>query len=233
MTVRRFAAVKPALHPRGDLSYKRIGTAYEHYACKALSALGIDADIYGSTGDGGVDLVGKWHLTPAVLHDIRVVVQCKRLTSKPCPPNFVRELEGVYHTFAQSTVAEGTKSVAMMVSKTTASKQAMERMRSSVVPIAFLRLVDSHVDGGGLSEDTSSSPADVSEQILCQMAIERNGGLVQVALNAALQSLLPDLSVVSRRHRIGGLIWNLPTLVHAGHVISRQLSHTCESSATE
>lgn len=215
----KFAAVKPALHPRGDSSYKRIGAAYEQYACKALAALGIDADVCGSTGDGGVDLVGRWHLTPAALHTVRVVVQCKRLTSKPCPPNHVRELEGVYHTFTQSAAGEGIASIAMMISKTPASKQTMERMRSSVVPIAFLRLVDLHVD------EDDPSREDVAEQMLCQMAIERNGGLVQVALNTALQSLLPGLSVASKRHRIGDRMWHLPTLVHAGRLIPPRLSH--------
>ena len=129
--------------PRGDQSYKRIGTAYELYAQSALQHFGISTEIRGSAGDGGVDLHGMWYLGNAKdkkeWRALNVIGQCKRMC-KPLTPNFIRELEGTFQHCA--AVKTDNEHVALMVSRTAASKQALERIRTSQVPITFIRLID-------------------------------------------------------------------------------------------
>ena len=215
--------------PKGDQSYKRIGTAYELYAQSALYNFGISTEIRGSAGDGGVDLRGVWHLgSRNNIKDtkgsktLNVIGQCKRM-SKPLTPNFIRELEGTFqHCAAVQTEVEH---VALMVSRTAASKQALERIRTSQVPITFLRLIDTQEDLIDSSDENTSLPSSThADDLHCQTAITHNNGLIHALMNQAMQSKYPEMSVVMKRFRMIDKIVYLPIFVYNGTIIASLLS---------
>lgn len=214
--------------PKGDQSYKRIGTAYELYAQSVLQHFGINTEIRGSAGDGGVDLRGIWYLgrrgnikDTKELKTLSVIGQCKRM-NKPLTPNFIRELEGTFqHCVAAQTE---TEHVALMVSRTAASKQALERIRVSQVPITFIRLIDTREDHLDCSEANISPSSTHEDALHFQTAITHNHGLVHALMNQAMQSKYPEMSVVMKRFRMIDKIVYLPTFVYNGTIMASLLS---------
>lgn len=113
----------------GEQSYAFLGRKYEE-ACQAmLRDIGVDARLVGGASDGGIDLCGQWHLEEG--NPISVVAQCKNIPSRPCPPVYVRELEGVVSRMKTATVA-------MLICSSDAGKAAIESIRLSSTPILFL-----------------------------------------------------------------------------------------------
>jgi hypothetical protein len=214
--------------PKGDQSYKRIGTAYELYAQSVLQKFGIRTEIRGSAGDGGVDLHGIWCLggrsgtkSMEELRTLSVIGQCKKM-SKPLTPNFIRELEGTFqHCAATQTDKEH---VALMVSRTAASKQALERIRVSQVPITFIRLIDALEDDLECSEAVTPSPSTHEHALHFRTAMAHNHGLMHALMNQAMQSKYPEMSVVMKRFRIDNKVVYLPTFVYNGVIISSLLN---------
>ena len=174
-------------YPRGAESYKSLGTAFEELSQRALSSLGITSYIYGGSGDAGVDLRGHWNLRPDL--SIPVIAQCKR-TSKPLAPLFIRELEGVFQRQATSSNA-----LSFMISRTEATKQSLEHLLSSNVPMIFMML----------------SGEDDNESFIIKQAI----------MNLSAQSLVPGLLVTSRRipKKKGSGFDHLPRFVFEGRLL--------------
>jgi len=112
---------------RGEQSFARLGRGYEEAVQLLFLSIGIDARLVGGRSDGGVDLQGRWRLAPE--RSIPIIAQCK-LIEKKCPPSFVRELEG--------TVARLSDTLAMLVSSSDASSEALTAIRCSPYPLLFL-----------------------------------------------------------------------------------------------
>jgi hypothetical protein len=98
----------------------------------------------GGANDGGVDLVGWWHLngdlssaTPTTPSDrARVVVQCKA-EAKKLGPIHVRELKGVVNT----NRSDNTDVLAILASSSGFSKQCLLQGLACEFPLLFLHLV--------------------------------------------------------------------------------------------
>lgn len=113
----------------GEQSYAFLGRKYEE-ACQAmLRDIGVDARLVGGASDGGIDLCGQWHLDDR--DPVPIVAQCKNTSRRPCPPVFVRELEGAVSRMKTTTVA-------MLICSSDAGKAAVEAIRLSSTPILFL-----------------------------------------------------------------------------------------------
>lgn len=205
--------------PKGGQSYKKMGTAYELHAQAALCNIGIKTEVRGCTGDGGVDLRGTWYLGKGKdatremeSRALNVIGQCKRM-NKPLTPNIIRELEG---TFQHCAAAQsGKEHVALMISRTGASKQTLERIRTSQVPITFIRLIDAIED----DVDASISLSNDEEAVHLQIALSQNNGLVHALMNQVMQSKYPEVSVVMKRFRMDGRLVYLPVFVYNGMII--------------
>lgn len=214
--------------PKGDQSYKRIGTAYELYAQSTLQHFGISTEIRGSAGDGGVDLRGTWCLGRRgndkgmkELRTLNVVGQCKRM-SKSLTPNLIRELEGTFQHCA--AVQSDGEHVALMVSRTAASRQALERIRVSQVPITFIRLIDT-LEGCLDDPETDIPSSSRQEQDLhLQIAMSHNYGLMHALMNQAMQGKFPELSVVMKRFRMDSKLVYLPIFVYNGTIVPSLLN---------
>jgi hypothetical protein len=91
-----------------------------------LRTIGISSRLVGGASDGGVDLVGEWHLQPS----ISIIAQCKNI-SRACPPAFVRELEGTLSKSPKGTTA-------LLIASTAASRASVEAMMESTAPLLYL-----------------------------------------------------------------------------------------------
>ncbi|CAG8464172.1 25836_t:CDS:2 [Dentiscutata erythropus] len=108
------------------------GTLYEYQTMSCLkTTLGIVTRRVGKANDGGIDFRGQWILPDKKLY---VVGQCKALAKK-CPPNIIRELEGV---LCQET--EGT--LCILSSMNGFTKSAIKRYIASPFPIMLIAVTD-------------------------------------------------------------------------------------------
>ena len=100
----------------------------------------------GGRGDAGIDLVGTWHLPPALAPvPLRVLVQCKALKAK-LGPNLIRELEGAFVGAPVGMRGKGV--VGVLVSPREATKGVREAMGRSRWPMAWVMLEVLQRDGG-------------------------------------------------------------------------------------
>lgn len=112
--------------PSGVHSHVALGRRYEEACQTMLRTMAVTAHHVGGALDGGIDLLGTWHLAPTL--SIPVLIQCKHLR-RPCPPAVVRELEGA--------AARHPGAVAWLVGMTPASEASLETMRESSTPMVF------------------------------------------------------------------------------------------------
>ncbi|KIY48440.1 hypothetical protein FISHEDRAFT_43365 [Fistulina hepatica ATCC 64428] len=152
------------------------GIAFEERALLTLhNDLSMSLRRVGGKSDGGVDLTGWWWLPGALgaspmprVRRIRVFCQCKA-ERKKISPNYVREMEGVMHRFsvagvpshleedvpsAEENAPSGAGSpVAVFVSESMFSKNALLHVVSSPVPFVLLHLPPvENVDADGPDE---------------------------------------------------------------------------------
>lgn len=113
-----------------------IGNHYEYTVLERLRRYGFFLHRIGGRDDGGIDLVGTWHLPERERERaIRVLVQCKSTKAK-LGPNLVRELEG---TFRQAPVGWRTdQTVGMLVSPREATKGVRDALARSVYPLLWM-----------------------------------------------------------------------------------------------
>ncbi|KAG1803348.1 uncharacterized protein BJ212DRAFT_1571147 [Suillus subaureus] len=110
----------------------------------------------GGKSDGGVDLLGWWWLplssdsqsTPITppRRRIRVLAQCKA-EKKKFSPNYVREMEGVWHMHAQDRSPSGSPTpvselgtVALLLSESKFTTATLTRALGSSVPFLLMHL---------------------------------------------------------------------------------------------
>lgn len=124
-------------------SYVHDGIRYEEHCVKSLQQFGMDTRRVGGPGDGGIDLSGFWRLGERSEDAIPIIVQCKYLRERDCPPSFLRELEG---TLARRM--DGT--VGILVSSRPASQGTIEALRVAPTPLLYL-LFDGKMFGCALA----------------------------------------------------------------------------------
>lgn len=169
----------------------------------------------GNIGDKGIDIRG---CLPCPLNT-HLIVQCKRTLGHKQNDNvfdedssnktrayslpglaskYIRELEGVWHRYFNEMLSSKQDSssqrlIAMMVSRSSLSSPSMTYLRTSPVPMAFIRYCE-------------ADPADDQEVL----AVNFNGGILEIILNNTLQSMIPEMLVVPKRIRVKDGIngWN-------------------------
>ncbi|KAG1738125.1 uncharacterized protein EDB91DRAFT_1139112 [Suillus paluster] len=150
---------------QSTLSTVARGTAFEQRSLQVLQeCFSMSLKRVGGKSDGGVDLLGWWWLplsdsksSPITLprRRIRVLAQCKA-EKKKFSPNYVREMEGVWHmhTRASSTtpVSElGT--VALLLSESKFTIATLTRALGSSVPFLLMHLPP-HISSVPVSSDS-------------------------------------------------------------------------------
>jgi len=106
----------------------------------------------GGKSDGGVDLQGWWWLpfAPNAFADpihrrrVRVFAQCKA-EKKKTGPKYIREMEGVLHRHLNDL----NPMVALFISESHFTKEALLRVQSSFIPFFLLHLPSEHEDNIG------------------------------------------------------------------------------------
>jgi hypothetical protein len=120
-----------------------IGTRYEYTVARTLRRFGFDLKRTGGRGDAGIDLLGVWHLPPALApQPLRVLVQCKALKAK-LGPNLIRELEGAFvGAPAGFRAKQGSAGgvVGILVSPREATRGVREAMGRSRWPMVWIML---------------------------------------------------------------------------------------------
>jgi len=141
---------------QSSLSTVARGTAFEQRSLQLLQDyFSMSLRRVGGKSDGGVDLIGWWWLplsesqspssTPSTLscRRIRVLAQCKA-EKKKFSPNYVREMEGVWHMHAQarspSTSTSELGTVALLLSESTFTTATLTRALGSSVPFLLMHL---------------------------------------------------------------------------------------------
>lgn len=135
------------------LSTVHRGAAFEKRALRLLQAnLSMSLNRVGGKSDGGIDLRGWWWLPftqnafndPTHRQRVRVFAQCKA-EKKKIGPKYIREMEGVLHRHFD----DPNPMVALFVSESLFTKEALLRMQSSSIPFFLLHLPSMHEDGIG------------------------------------------------------------------------------------
>ena len=106
----------------------------------------------GGKSDGGIDLQGWWWLpfVPNAFTDpnhrqrVRVFAQCKA-EKKKIGPKYIREMEGVLHRHLN----DPNPMVALFISESHFTKEALWRTQSSSIPFFLLHLPSEHEDDIG------------------------------------------------------------------------------------
>lgn len=121
------------------------GTLYEYTVADTLSRMNFKLLRTGRSNDLGIDLVGHFNLPGAsttgavskknVFQEIRVLVQCKKLTATPA---MVRELEGAYVGAPAGWRDEGV--LALLVSNNLATLGVREAISRSRWPLGFMQV---------------------------------------------------------------------------------------------
>lgn len=129
------------------------GTAFERRAMHLLQAnLSMSLCRIGGKSDGGIDLQGWWWLPfapnaftdPTLRWRVRVFAQCKA-EKKKIGPKYIREMEGVLHRYHNNP----NPMVALFISESRFTKEALLRMQSSSIPFFMLHLPSEHEDAIG------------------------------------------------------------------------------------
>ncbi|KAG1778152.1 hypothetical protein EV702DRAFT_1097338 [Suillus placidus] len=130
------------------------GTAFEQRSLQLLQeSFSMSLKRVGGKSDGGVDLLGWWWLplsqsTPITppRRRIRVLAQCKA-EKKKFSPNYVREMEGVWHMHAQDRSLSGSSvpvsnlgTVALLLSESKFTTATLTRALGSSVPFLLMHL---------------------------------------------------------------------------------------------
>jgi hypothetical protein len=135
------------------LSSVHRGAAFEKRAMRLLEAnLSMSLNRVGGKSDGGIDLRGWWWLpfTPDAFADpthrrrVRVFAQCKA-ERKKTGPKYIREMEGSLH----GHLNDPNPMVALFISESHFTKEALLRTQSSSIPFFLLHLPSEHEDGIG------------------------------------------------------------------------------------
>lgn len=135
------------------LSTVHRGAAFEKRALRLLQAnLSMSLNRVGGKSDGGIDLRGWWWLPftqnafndPTHRQRVRVFAQCKA-EKKKIGPKHIREMEGVLHRHSD----DPNPMVALFISESLFTKEALLRMQSSSIPFFLLHLPSMHKDGIG------------------------------------------------------------------------------------
>jgi len=130
-----------------------IGTAFEKRAMRLLQTnLSMSLSRVGGKSDGGIDLQGWWWLpfVPNALRTsvhrqrVRVFAQCKA-EKKKVGPKYIREMEGVIHRHLDNS----NPTVALFISESPFTKEALLRTQSSSIPFFLLHLPSEHEDDIG------------------------------------------------------------------------------------
>ncbi|OAX40819.1 hypothetical protein K503DRAFT_573233 [Rhizopogon vinicolor AM-OR11-026] len=141
---------------QSTLSTVARGTAFEQRSLQLLQdCFSMSLRRVGGKSDGGVDLIGWWWLpfsesrsppsTPSTLsrRRIRVLAQCKA-EKKKFSPNYVREMEGVWHMHTQAHSPSARTSelgtVALLLSESTFTTATLTRALGSSVPFLLMNL---------------------------------------------------------------------------------------------
>ena len=129
------------------------GAAFERRAMRLLQTnLSMSLNRVGGKSDGGIDLQGWWWLPfassaftdPANRRRVRVFAQCKA-EKKKIGPKYIREMEGVLHRYFD----DPNPLVALFISESHFTKEALLRMQSSSIPFFLLHLPSEHKDDIG------------------------------------------------------------------------------------
>ncbi|KAG2152756.1 hypothetical protein DEU56DRAFT_775853 [Suillus clintonianus] len=133
------------------------GTAFEQRSLQLLQeSFSMSLKRVGGKSDGGVDLLGWWWLplsepqssqsTAITLprRRIRVLAQCKA-EKKKFSPNYVREMEGVWHTHTTTQAPSSTPvselgTVALLLSESKFTTATLTRALGSSVPFLLMHL---------------------------------------------------------------------------------------------
>jgi len=135
------------------LSTVHRGTAFEKRAMRLLETnLPMLLNRVGGKSDGGIDLQGWWWLpfaltassTPTHRQRVRVFAQCKA-EKKKVGPKYIREMEGVLHRHLTTP----DPMVALFISESPFTKEALLRTQSSPIPFFLLHLPSEHEDDIG------------------------------------------------------------------------------------
>jgi len=126
------------------LSSVHRGVAFERRAMRLLQTnLSMSLNRVGGKSDGGIDLQGWWwppfisdtFADPAHRQRVRVFAQCKA-EKKKIGPKYIREMEGALHQH----LSEPNPMVALFISESHFSKEALLRTQSSKIPFFLLHL---------------------------------------------------------------------------------------------
>ncbi|KIJ15319.1 hypothetical protein PAXINDRAFT_54707, partial [Paxillus involutus ATCC 200175] len=177
------------------LSNVHRGTAFEQRSLQVLEdTFSMSLRRVGGKSDGGIDLVGWWWLpfsnpplgldgkthmsSSGTLPDpdglprrrLRVLAQCKA-EKKKFGPNYVREMEGVWHTQSRSLSPSHSLSpsyeregpdvystVALLLSESPFSQSTLLRAYKSTVPFLLVQLPPTLVYSPPLTSTSESSP---------------------------------------------------------------------------
>lgn len=133
------------------------GTAFEQRSLQLLQeCFSMSLKRVGGKSDGGIDLLGWWWLplssvsqpTPITppRRRIRVLAQCKA-EKKKFSPNYVREMEGVWHMHAQDRSPSESNvrvselgTVALLLSESKFTTATLTRVLGSSVPFLLVHL---------------------------------------------------------------------------------------------
>ncbi|KAH7924696.1 hypothetical protein BV22DRAFT_1090396 [Leucogyrophana mollusca] len=171
-----------------QLSAVHRGTAFEERSLQILQDhFSMSLRRVGGKSDGGIDLQGWWWLPP-LSHTrasaateaspnrrrLRILAQCKA-EKKKFSPNYVREMEGVWHC-QNPTREENTNSsypsVALLLSESPFTTSTLKRALSSSVPFLLLHLPPASVDGDSAANDPIGSA-------FCNPALGGQSGLLE------------------------------------------------------
>jgi hypothetical protein len=121
-----------------------VGTHYEYTILNTLRQFAFSLHRIGGREDGGIDLVGTWHLPGREpQHALRIIAQCKALKTK-LGPNLVRELEGAFRNPPVGWRTSESSKLALLVSLREATKGVREAMSRSAYPLMWMM-----IDRGG------------------------------------------------------------------------------------
>lgn len=135
------------------LSSVHRGAAFEKRAMRLLQTnLSMSLNRVGGKSDGGIDLQGWWWLPfapnaftdPAHRRRVRVLAQCKA-EKKKTGPKYIREMEGVLHRHFHNP----NPLVALFISESHFTKEALLRTQSSTIPFFLLHLPSEYEDNIG------------------------------------------------------------------------------------
>lgn len=135
------------------LSSVHRGAMFEKRAMRLLQGnLSMSLNRVGGKSDGGIDLQGWWWppFTPSAFTDpthrlrVRVFAQCKA-EKKKIGPKYIREMEGALHPHFD----DPKPMVALFISESHFTKEALLRMQSSSIPFFLLHLPPEHEDDIG------------------------------------------------------------------------------------